>query len=141
MHIKSEIYKKIMDSQNTCPPETGGILGGQNEIITVEHFDRGMQADRMCSYIPNIKELNDVIKQWQMKTISFMGIYHTHFWSVETLSEADKRYIDKILENMPLEFKRLYFPIVVMPDKKMVCYIAEQMQGKMVITKEKLIVD
>ena len=99
-----------MDSQNTCPPETGGILGGQNEIITVEHFDRGMQTDRMCSYIPNIKELNDVIKQWQMKTISFIGIYHTHFWSVETLSEADKRYIDKILENMPLEFKRLYFP-------------------------------
>ena len=72
MHIKSEIYKKILDSQNTCPPETGGVLGGQNGIITAEHFDRGMQADRMCSYIPNVKELNNVNKQCKMENIRFM---------------------------------------------------------------------
>lgn len=131
---------RILDSQNTSPPETGGILGGEDGIITAEYFDRGIQNERMCSYIPNIKRLNKVIKQWQMENINFMGIYHTHFWSVETLSEADKRYISRILENMPPELKKLYFPIVVMPDKKIICYSTEQIQGKLVITREKLIV-
>lgn len=141
MHIRLEIYKKIIESQNMYPPETGGILGGRKGIVTEEYFDRGMQSDRMCSYIPNIRELNKVIRHWQMEDIVFMGIYHTHFWNVQTLSETDKEYINKILGNMPPELKKLYFPVIVMPDKKMIGYSAERIQEKLVVVKEEIVIN
>lgn len=52
-----------------------------------------------------------------------MGIYHTHFWNVDvdTLSENDKEYIKKIMDNMPEEIGQLYFPLVLMPKREVIC--------------------
>jgi len=140
MKIRKEIYEQIIRRQNTEPPETGGIIGGRDGIVDAEFFDEGSRTQRLCSYTPNVKVLNRVIEDWQRRGISFMGIYHTHFCDVETLSVGDRYYIEKILKNMPAEIARLYFPLVVMPKRKMICYYAEFLSGQAVVRRDNLII-
>lgn len=52
-----------MDYQNICSPETGGILGGQNGIITVEHFDRGMLTGVIKISMDAFTAMEDIIIQ------------------------------------------------------------------------------
>lgn len=94
---------------------------------------------QLCS---KCKKLNDVIKEWQKNSIIFMGIYHTHFWNVDvdTLSENDKEYIKKIMDNMPEEIGQLYFPLVLMPKREVICYAAQIASGKLVVKKDNLII-
>lgn len=54
--------------------------------------------------------------------IEFYGLFHTHFYGVSSLSKGDEVYIKKILEAMPQSKKELFFPIVVLPDKKIISY-------------------
>ena len=46
----------------------------------------------------------------------------TFFSNNKKLVEGDKVYIKKILEAMPQSKKELFFPIVVLPDKKIISY-------------------
>ncbi len=138
MVIAKDVYERIVNRQTNAPPETGGILGGSSGVITNEHFDPGMQSERMCSYIPNVKTLNDVIKQWQQEGVLFMGIYHTHFWGVSTLSCGDTSYMERILRCMPSQIAYLYFPILVMPDRELVCYKASIKEDKLAVETESI---
>lgn len=138
MKIYHEIYGKILENQNERPPETGGILGAINGVIAKVYFDLGMQTETMCSYIPNIKNLNTIIENWQNEKIIFSGIFHTHFWGVKTLSATDKEYIYKIMKNMPNEIRSLHFPLIVMPQKQMICYRAVFVNEKLAIEIEDL---
>lgn len=122
------------------PPETGGILGEYKGVISANYFDEGLKSGNMCSYIPDIKKLNSVIKEWQQNDILFRGIYHTHFGSSGTFSMTDRVYIKKILKNMPDEIGELYFPLVIMPERQMVCYIAKIAFGKLVVVKEQMVI-
>lgn len=140
MKISREIYNQIINMQRRVPPETGGILGEHKGIITVSYFDKGLESGKMCSYVPDIKRLNGVIKEWQQKNILFRGIYHTHFGSVSTFSQADKIYMEKILINMPDEIEQLYFPLVLMPERQMICYIAKIEFGKLIVAKEHMVI-
>ena len=138
MKMIKSIYNRIIDEQKSIPPETGGIIGGSSDVVSIYEYDEGIQSDKMCSYIPNIKLLNEVIKKWQNEDILFMGIYHVHFWNVETLSKGDSVYIEKIIRNMPEKIGKLYFPIVVMPKRHMVVYTAKIVSGKVVVDKEEI---
>ena len=53
-----------------------------------------------------------------------MGMFHVHFGGTESLSEGDKEYIVRIMEVMPKKIGCLYFPVVVMPERKVVAYKA-----------------
>lgn len=140
MKIRQQLYNQIISTPRNMPPETGGMLGGHNGIVSAICFDEGMQSEKMCSYIPDTKKLNTVIKEWQQTNILFMGFYHTHFYDVGTLSDGDKSYIERILRNMPAEIEYLYFPLVIMPMRKMICYIAKLITGKLAIEKDDLII-
>lgn len=126
------ILKNTLELLNKCIKdirfECGGILGSsQNRIIDNVILDNaGNQNGMRCSYAPNVDFLNDCILRWQQENICFWGVFHTHFAGVKTLSEADKKYIKVIMNAMPEEIEYLYFPIFVLPDRKLVGYVAKR---------------
>ena len=113
-----------MDRVPMKPPEVGGILGKDKNIITCFEYDNGIKTDKLCTYVPDVTCLNNVIEKWEEQNISFCGMFHTHFFGVRTLSQGDKRYINNILSAMPKAINRLYFPIVLPEAKEMVVYMA-----------------
>ena len=51
MKMVKSIYKKIIENVPNHMPETGGMLGGRNEIITKVVFDGGKEDNfRRCHY-------------------------------------------------------------------------------------------
>lgn len=140
MQIYREIYENIISNLPERPPEIGGILGKNSDnIICKTVVDRGMENRfKQCSYVPNVDKLNGQIKDWEKQDIEFVGIFHTHFWGVETLSYGDKKYIIEIMSTMPKEIKYLYFPIVVIPERKIVPYIAYIENEKVTIKGENI---
>lgn len=123
MRILKSIYEEIINNVPEHMPESGGMLGGNNNTITSVVFDEGKQDEfRHCHYTPNVKRLNSILLEWAEKDIEFYGLFHTHFHSVSTLSEGDIIYIKNILDAMPESKKLLYFPIVVLPEKEIISY-------------------
>ena len=136
MDINKCVYNEIISTAKLLPPETGGLLGGRNNTVVEVLRDEGIHSDKKCSYYPNTALFNRTIKEWRSKDIDFMGIYHTHYWGVDTLSEGDKIYITRIMRNMPEGVNQLYFPVLVMPDKKLVCYKKKKNLENLVIETE-----
>ena len=141
MRIKKEIYHSIFTSVKDTPPESGGILGEKDGIIQFVVYDEGVKNGKLCSYAPDVEKLNFVIREWQEEGILFCGMFHTHFFGVETLSEGDVKYINMIMEQMPEEIKTLFFPIVVLPQRKFVVYVANREQKTIQIKKENIVIE
>lgn len=120
------------------PPETGGILGGREGVVTDFLPDKGMPDGAPCSYTPDTAFLNHAIAEWAEQGIDFMGIYHVHFGGAETLSLGDREYIFRIMRAMPGEVRCLYFPLVVMPLRKVIVYKAEDSDGEFTIEKDEI---
>lgn len=130
MRIAESVYRRMISSP-PCPPETGGILGGNHGVITHIVTDRGLgDYDR---YVPDTSYLNRAIAQWAEHGISFMGIYHTHFNNDIGLSHGDKRYISEIMDGTG-DGSVLYFPIVL-PGKSIIAYRAEK-NGRLLVVCE-----
>lgn len=139
MIIGNKTYQEIISIQNNMPPETGGILGGTDGCVTTIAYDCGKIGTKKCSYTPDVDMLNQTINEWQDRGIDFMGIFHSHFFGVKTLSEGDKRYILHIMRNMPKSVSFLYFPLIVMPERVMVVFKAEFVKDHLVIVKDGII--
>lgn len=136
MKIKRELCDEIFTKVGELPPEIGGILGGIKDDVMVVEFDKCEIRQRRCSYTPNVNYLNTVIDFWEKEKIKFLGIFHSHYFGVKSLSEGDQKYIYTIMRNMPDDIPKLYFPIVVMPDKEIVVYKAHRCQDDVIIEKE-----
>ena len=136
MIISNEIYKAMMNRAPKSPPEVGGILGKDRNIVTCFEYDNGIATDKLCTYVPDVVRLNNVIEKWSEQNISFCGIFHTHFFGVRTLSDGDKKYINNILSAMPNTINRLYFPIVLPETKEMVVYLAIRSGEKIRIVED-----
>lgn len=140
MKIKRELLERLHNKIPDHPPEIGGIFGSK-DMNTITDFvvDRGMdEGCCVCSYTPNTDYLNLCIEKWVDSEIHFMGIFHTHFADVNTLSSADKDYIEQILNVMPEEISRLYFPVYTLPNRKITAYVAERFDNKILIYNEKV---
>ena len=138
MLIYKDIYNEILVNSCNALNEEGGIIGAYNDAISISYHDTGIASKRRCVYIPDTNTLNDVLKKWNKNDITFMGMYHTHFRNVCSLSEGDKTYIVKILNAMPHEIEKLFFPLVLLPSKTIVCYEAKIISGEPVIKNERL---
>lgn len=139
MRIFRSVFDEIINIVIKTPQEFGGIIGGEMDIVKNHYLDIGMNSDRTCSYTPNVSLLNDIISEWATEGIQFMGIYHTHFFNVPTLSNSDIRYINRILLSMPTEIDLLYFPLVVFPSRTMVCYKAIKEAGSVEICNDNIV--
>lgn len=138
MRIYNEVLKEVLDHMPLVPPESGGIMGGKGGIVSLREFDAGSD-EKGCVYCPNVSFLNHVIAGWIDRGYDFMGIFHVHFGSSKTLSDGDKRYIEKIMKEMPDFIERLYFPIIVQPEKLFVSNLAyRDSLDKIVITPDKV---
>lgn len=136
MRITTKQYEEIMKMVNPIPPESGGILGSRDDMIVATFYDKGIKTEKMCSYIPNVNLLNDIIAKWNEENIVFSGIFHTHYFGVRTLSCGDRNYIEKIMMSMPNEVSELYFPIIVMPQKEMIVYKAIKSENQILIQED-----
>ncbi len=138
MYVNKNIFEKLISDCPDCPPETGGILGGQNGVVTLFEFDTVELAQRGDFYIPNIIYLNSIIAEWQTGYIEFLGVFHTHPKSAETLSGADRTYIERIMQTMPESVSQLYFPVVI-PRDDVYAFSAYMKDGQTVIQSEPII--
>ncbi len=128
MKIEKSFYENFLSSCTNAPPEIGGILGGNNDLITDIVIDNRMVVTKRAVYIPDIKFLNCIIEKWENDNIEFYGVFHTHIRD-NTLSNDDRINIEKIMGSMPKQVTKLYFPIVI-PKKDMKVYAAERQNNK-----------
>lgn len=134
MIIRRNIYCQLLQCPKV-PPEIGGILGGEDGIISMAMFDKGKMQDTGIKYIPNTKFLNNCIYNWKGKKISFYGFFHTHSPQWPNLSGDDKRYIETIMNSMPDEIETLYFPVVI-PKDRILSFRAAKGQSNVYIIKD-----
>lgn len=126
MKILSTVYDYLLRETPLLPPETGGILGGQNGFVTHYCFDKGQCAlTSPAHYQPNTELLNQVIQEWQVCKIQFYGLFHSHYSNDTQLSLGDREYITKIMLTMPSGIRTLYFPLIL-PRKAMIGYRANR---------------
>lgn len=123
LNISARLLFELFNALPDELPETGGIIGGVNNEITEYWIDNISRGKCVCKYAPNVDEINKQIKIWYKNSIDFMGIFHTHYFGVKTLSEGDIMYMRRIMNVMPSSVKKLYFPIMVFPDKEMILYV------------------
>ena len=137
MRILNSVYQMILENVPDHMPETGGMLGGQCDTITTVLFDQGKNNDLgHCSYTPDVAKLNSCLLDWEKNGIEFYGLFHTHFYNVSSLSKGDIAYIKEILNAMPQSKKILYFPIVVLPDRKLISYQCFMNGEKLAVVEE-----
>lgn len=123
MRVSKEILNEVLNHMPLVPPEAGGIIGGKEGQVCLWKYDKGY-SEKGCAYSPNVDFLNMVIEEWIEKDYDFMGILHVHFGNSKGLSDGDKRYIEKIMRAMPDHIEKLYFPIVVQPERQLISYVA-----------------
>lgn len=132
MFIRKHILWQLLNSVPDTPPETGGIIGGEGDVVSCFWLDKGNQYD---IYVPNVKEINRIISDWQKSDIEFYGVFHSHSIHNQSLSLADERYIVKIMRSMPPHIIRLYFPLVF-PKIRVIPYRAEIKNQCVTIVRE-----
>lgn len=138
MKIYREVLHEVLDSMPVVPPEAGGIIGGKDGKVCIWAYDAGC-FEKGCAYWPDVDFLNSVIAIWMETGYEFIGILHVHFGGSKALSDGDKKYIEKIMESMPDSIERLYFPIVVQPEKRFISYIAYwNMLGELEIATDEI---
>ena len=142
MRISKAVLQSINEFISDTPPETGGILGSRtHNVVEAVAFDLpNTESTRPCAYFPNVDFLNHTIQLWQEDGIRFLGIFHTHFASVKTLSNGDIQYIRQIMQAMPASIEYLYFPVFVLPDRELVCYRAIRTKDGVKIVREPTII-
>jgi len=132
MQIVEKVYDDILNRCFVISNETGGILGGKDNIITEFKFDKGTSQSSKQHYYPNIQKLNNCIENWQDRDIQFYGIIHSHLKEERTLSDGDLKYIRTIILSMPTHITFLYFPIVL-PQKEIVSFKAMRVKNEVSI--------
>ena len=137
MQITESVCNNIIHACLSMPLETGGILGGKNNIITEFVFDKGTPLSSKQHYYPDISKLNDCIENWQNDGIEFYGIVHSHLQDEKLLSLGDRQYIQAIMLAMPMHIRFLYFPIVL-PQKEMVSFKAMRFKNEVKIVKSNI---
>ena len=121
--IEKSIYNSILNDVPCAPPESGGIIGGVNGIITTYVNDFGINLSSFFRYQPDVDKLNCVIADWIAGKIDFMGMFHTHPLGDDRLSQADYKYIEAIMKGVSRYTNILCF-LLVIPKEKIIGYCA-----------------
>lgn len=135
MRIEKRVYDVLIHSCSDAAYEIGGIIGAINGVIRRCVFDK--QKPEYGIYRPNTKYLNHIISQWQKDSITFCGIFHSHYPSGDNLSKSDLEYIEIIMFALKDFCPILYFPIII-PNKKIVLHRATIINSKLVTETEDL---
>lgn len=138
MQMTKAIYNNLLQFTPISSIETGGILGGKDNIIMHCKFDTGKNSIKdYGSYKPDTLFLNQHIRHWSENGIAFYGIFHSHFPSSTELSVGDRRYISQIMKALSPKVATLYFPIVI-PNSHMTAYRAFMDADKVQIIRDEI---
>lgn len=121
------------------PPETGGILGSIDDIICRVVFDTKNTYTESAIYVPDICLFNKCISKWAENSIEFGGIFHSHPYLQNYLSDADIEYIHKIMRELPESINKLYFPIVF-PNSEIISFRAERSKNNIMIFNDNIVI-
>ena len=99
LFLETTVREHIENTVGRTPPESGGILGGQEGRVTRFFFDKNAQTTRL-SYRPSLRTLNPELKRWSAEGVMFMGVLHSHPMG-DHLSPGDICYARKILTKNP----------------------------------------
>lgn len=135
MLISSDAYELLLEGCPPAPPESGGILGGKNGVVSLIEHDLGRFPPNQGTYSPDVNRLNRQIGLWQSEGISFYGIFHTHPLWDKGLSGGDRAYIRRILISMPVGFDELLFPVVY-PRRCILSYSARRTGNDVIVTED-----
>ena len=112
MVILESIFHQILMDCPSVPPETGGLLGGNGQMVSCAVFDKSVPIMKKAQYIPDTIFLNQVLMEWAQSGIEFLGMFHSHPVGATKLSGQDEIYISEILQSLP-ENQTFWFPIVI----------------------------
>jgi len=135
MRINEKIYELIINKCSNNSIETGGIIGGKNNVVTKFVFDERTDLGSKRHYHPDIEKFNICIENWQNEGIRFYGIVHSHFSEEKELSFGDMQYIQIIMRAMPKYIRSLYFPIVL-PSKELISFKALRAKNEIAIIND-----
>ena len=138
MKLQQSMIQPLFSAFPKTEYEFGGILGGTDGVITQFYLDKGLEPESYCEYRPDVDALNTCIAQWSEQEIEFYGMFHTHFGASKTLSLSDQSYIQTIMQAMPEEITQLYFPVILLPEKQIVSYIATRKQEQITIACDEI---
>lgn len=139
MKILRKVYSQILNEIPDYSFETGGILGGRDGVIEKFMFDKGLhQLEQRCCYVPDTIMINQRIEDWSYDQVDFYGIWHTHFGGSINLSKGDIKYIKNILCAVYPEKRGLYFPIILIPERKIEAYYCILCDQEIQIKKENI---
>lgn len=124
MNIEANVLNEIMSTIGSVSPETGGIIGTQNDVVCAYYFDRTGSCDSN-TYKPDTDNVNRVISEWEKQDIQFVGVVHSHEEKQPALSYADIVYAQAIMKANDME--RILFPLVVIGNKaKFIMYMVDR---------------
>jgi len=110
LQITTDAYQNIVKKIGSGIPEKGGILMGNDGIITNFIFDENAHTTG-STYSLNVAYLNPIIKELKQQGKQLLGIIHSHPYGSFELSHPDKEYFMSQFKNFPdLDF--MYTPIV-----------------------------
>lgn len=133
--IKKKVFDSILNNTPFPSPETGGIIGCENNIITSYYPDKGINNNRSDRYQPSTSLLNAVLETWIDKKIQFCGIYHSHYEGDIQLSGGDMEYIKNILFQMRSYSDSLLFPLVF-PKHRIIFYKVRLQEETLFVSNE-----
>ena len=142
MKISKDIIDYIICNVPSIKRESGGLLGADiNQNIVRVILDKGIAKEKTSryTYFPDIELFNKCIIDWSNYNICFAGIFHTHFANNTVLSDEDIHYIKKIIDFMPNELSDLYFPILLIPEKIFIPFVARLNENGMVEVKKDIL--
>ena len=124
--IGNEIYSLaesvIQQIQSTLTiPETGGILGVRAGRVVSEFYHDSTGLTTECNYIPDIENLNVVLRDWKRRGIDFVGFVHSHHADKKNLSKIDIKYAKKIKRYCGLS--EILMPVYLPDDKTIHQYV------------------
>lgn len=99
------VYRMLCRTVGQVPPEAGAVIGGGNSpspLISCAWFDEGAGTGQQV-YRPSSAAIEEVVRGWQMRGDSFLGIVHSHTEGSPHLSPMDLRSAGMILEANGME--------------------------------------
>lgn len=136
MKIIEKVLNKVLSSYPMTVPESGGIFGSNNGVVTEYYHDSVSSITNCAMYVPNVENLNAMIKQWSLDGIDFCGMIHSHPENQTTLSGTDIDFIYEIMKQYEVG-DILYFPIIL-PGNVIVSYSAIKEKNNVIIKQDEI---
>lgn len=120
MLIAQEIKSEIENTIGALRYESGGLIGSSDgRVIDNFYFDLECNGS-INEYLPNVRSLQCVLKEWHVNNIVFLGVIHSHAFDSK-LSDKDVLMARKIIETNE-QIDSLLMPVFTLKNQRITWY-------------------